>query len=122
MKKLKIFLYIIFINIVILSCSSNDEELKNNAIEPSSKELYQIAMIDLDQENYEKAILKFKEIIYKYPLSNEGVQSEIMLGFIDYLGLNYGEAIYKFNRIINIYPSHKNIDYVYYMRAVSYFE
>ena len=122
MKKLKIFLYITFINIVILSCSSNDEELKNKAIEPSSKELYQIAMIDLDQENYEKAILKFKEIIYKYPLSNEGVQSEIMLGFIDYLGLNYGEAIYKFNRIIKIYPSHKNIDYVYYMRAVSYFE
>ena len=122
MKKLKIFLYIAFINIVIFSCASNDEELKNKAIEPSSKELYQIAMIDLDQENYEKAILKFKEIIYKYPLSNEGVQSEIMLGFIDYLGLNYGEAIYKFNRIIKIYPSHKNIDYVYYMRAVSYFE
>ena len=122
MKKLKIFLYITFINIVILSCSSNDEELKNKAIELSSKELYQIAMNDLDQKNYEKATLKFKEIIYKYPLSNEGVQSEIMLGFIDYLGLNYDEAIYKFNRIIKIYPSHKNIDYVYYMRAVSYFE
>ena len=79
-------------------------------------------MNDLDQENYEKATLKFKEIIFKYPLSNEGVQSEIMLGFIDYLGLNYDEAIYKFNRIIKIYPSHKNIDYAYYMRAVSYFE
>ena len=122
MKKLKIFLCIIFINIVILSCSNNDEELKNKAIELSSRELYQIAMNDLDQRNYEKATLKFKEIIYKYPLSNEGVQSEIMLGFIDYLGLNYDEAIYKFNRIIKIYPSHKNIDYVYYMRAVSYFE
>ncbi len=122
MKKLKIFLCIIFINIVILSCSSNDDESKNKAIEQSSRELYQIAMIDLDQKNYEKAILKFKEIIYKYPLSNEGVQSEIMLGFIDYLELNYDEAIYKFNRIIKIYPSHKNIDYVYYMRAVSYFE
>ena len=122
MKKLKIFLCIIFINIVILSCSNNDEELKNKAIELSSRELYQIAMNDLDQRNYEKATLKFKEIIYKYPLSNEGVQSEIMLGFIDYIGLNYDEAIYKFNRIIKIYPSHKNIDYAYYMRAVSYFE
>ncbi len=122
MKKLKIFLYIIFINIVILSCSSNNDESKYKAIEQSSRELYQIAMIDLDQKNYEEASLKFKEIIYKYPLSNEGVQSEIMLGFIEYLRLNYEEAIYKFNRIIKIYPSHKNIDYVYYMRAVSYFE
>tara|TARA_B100002052_G_scaffold294430_1_gene319177 strand:- start:151 stop:981 length:831 start_codon:yes stop_codon:yes gene_type:complete len=122
MKKLKTFFYIAFINIAILSCSNNDNELINKEIEPSPKELYQIAMIDLDQENYEGASLKFKEIIYKYPLSNEGVQSEIMLGFIDYLMMNYDESIYKFNRIIKIYPSHKNIDYAYYMRAVSYFE
>ncbi len=122
MKKLKIFLYITLINIIILSCSSNDKASKNKAIDQSSKELYQIAMIDLDQENFEQATLKFKEIIYKYPLSNEGVQSEIMLGFIDYLMLKYDDAIYKFDRIIKIYPSHKNIDYVYYMRAVSYFE
>ena len=122
MKKLKIFLYIAFINIMISSCTSNDEELRSKTIKQSSKELYQIAMIDLNQENYEQATIKFKEIIYKYPLSNEGVQSEIMLGFIGYLSLNYDDAIYKFNRIIKIYPSHKNIDYVYYMRAVSYFE
>ena len=122
MKKLKIFLYISIINITVLSCSNNNKELSNNAIEQSPRELYQIAMINLDQNNYEEATLKFKEVIFKYPLSNEGVQSEIMLGFIDYLALNYDDAIYKFNRIIKIYPSHKNIDYVYYMRAISYFE
>ena len=122
MKKLKIFLYISIINITVLSCSNNNKELSNNAIEQSPRELYQIAMINLDQNNYEEATLKFKEVIFKYPLSNEGVQSEIMLGFIDYVRLNYDDAIYKFNRIIKIYPSHKNIDYVYYMRAVSYFE
>jgi len=122
MKKLKIFLYITLINITILSCSNNNKELSNNAIEQSPRELYQIAMINLDQKNYEEASLIFKKIIYKYPLSNEGVQSEIMLGFVDYLNMNYDDAIYKFNKIIKIYPSHKNIDYAYYMRAVSYFE
>ena len=45
-----------------------------------------------------------------------------MLGFIDYLSLQYENAIFKFNRIIQKYPSHKNIDYVYYMRAICYFE
>ena len=29
-------------------------------------------------------------------------------------------AILKFNRIINRYPSHNNIDYAYYMRAICY--
>ena len=45
-----------------------------------------------------------------------------MLAFIDYLNLNYESAIYKFDRIIKLYPSHKNIDYAYYMRAMCYFE
>ena len=96
MKKLKIFLYITFINFTILSCSNNDKELNKLTIEQSPTELYQIAMINLDQKNYEEASLIFKKIIYKYPLSNEGVQSEIMLGFVDYLNMNYDDAIYKF--------------------------
>jgi outer membrane protein assembly factor BamD len=45
-----------------------------------------------------------------------------MLGFIDYLKLDYDEAIYKFNKIIRLYPSHKNIDYAYYMIAMCYYE
>ena len=56
MKKLKIFLYIAIINITILSCSSNDKELSKKTIEQSPRELYQIAMINIDQENYEEAI------------------------------------------------------------------
>ena len=45
-----------------------------------------------------------------------------MSGFIDYGKLNYDDAIYKFSRIISKFPSLKNIDYVYYMRALCYYE
>ena len=38
------------------------------------------------------------------------------------VNLNYDDAIYKFSKIINKYPSLKNIDYVYYMRALCYYE
>ncbi len=64
----------------------------------------------------------FEAIEKKYPLSNEAVQAQIMSGFIDYLTMEYESAIFKFNRIIQKYPSHKNIDYVYYMKAICYFE
>ena len=43
-----------------------------------------------------------------------------MIAFIDYLSLDYINAIFKFDRIIKLYPSHKNIDYSYYMRALCY--
>ena len=45
-----------------------------------------------------------------------------MIAFIEYAQMNYDEAIFKLNRIINRYPSHKNIDYAYYMKAICYFE
>ena len=87
MKKLKIFLYISIINIAILSCSNNDKELSNNVIEQSPRELYQIAMINLDQENYEGASLKFKEITF----SDKDMKSLI----------EEGESYYRFKRILN---------------------
>ena len=55
MKKLKIFLYITLINVTILSCSNNNKELSNDAIEQSPRELYEIAMINLDQKNYDES-------------------------------------------------------------------
>jgi len=45
-----------------------------------------------------------------------------MAGFTDYIRLDYESAIFKFNRIIKKYPSLKNIDYVYYIKAICYYE
>jgi len=112
------FSFIIFLN----GCSNDNSYPKLDTINEAPETLYELAMIDLENDLLDNAELKFKNIDFKYPLSNEAIQSQIMLGFIEYLRLNYEEAIFKFNRIINRFPSHKNIDYVYYMRALSYFE
>ena len=45
-----------------------------------------------------------------------------MIAFIEYMEMNYSEAIFKFNKIINEYPSHKNIDYAYYLLGLTYYE
>ena len=36
--------------------------------------------------------------------------------------MEYEESIYKFNKITKKYPSHKNLDYVYYMIAMCNYE
>jgi outer membrane protein assembly factor BamD len=79
-------------------------------------------MQELNKEKYEDAKVKFENISFLFPLSNESIQSQLMIGFIHYANLDYDDAINKFNKIIKLYPSHKNIDYAYYMRAISYFE
>ena len=66
-----------------------------------------------DEEEYEVARIQFTEISRLYPLSNEAIQSEIMIGFISYIKMDYENAIMIFEKIINKYPSHKDLDYLF---------
>jgi len=121
MIKATLFLISLISILPIISCSEKESIIKEE-VSDTPEQLYAIAKLDLDRELYEEAKLKFENINFNFPLSNEGIQSLIMIAFIEYAQLNYDEAIYKFDKIIKKYPSHKNIDYAYYMRAMCYFE
>ncbi len=122
MKKIFNFIIILSVIIISISCSKNDIDTLSSENVETPENLFKLAMIELENSNYDIAQEKFKEIEIIYPLSNEAVESQIMNAFIEYIKMNYTEAIFKFNRIINNYPSHKNLDYAYYMRAMCYFE
>jgi len=117
-----VFTFLTFV--YLTNCSGN---LKNDELseqnEFSSPEIqFTQAMLMFDNQQYEIATDKFKNIERIYPLSNEAIQSQIMQGFINYVLLDYDTAIFQFSRIIYKYPSLKNIDYVYYMKALCFYE
>ena len=107
------------------SCSGNNsssmiDKDKNLLNEP--EDLYKLAKLSFDQQKFEIARNQFMEIKKLFPLSNEAIQSEIMIAFIDYIEMNYETAILNYEKIINKYPSHKDLDYVYYMIAMCNYE
>ncbi|MDC0625187.1 outer membrane protein assembly factor BamD [Alphaproteobacteria bacterium] len=108
----------------LINCSGNSSKDKlSSPSDFSPPEIqYTEAMLMFDNQQYEIAKDKFKNIERIYPLSNEAIQSQIMQGFINYIILDYDTAILQFSRIINRYPSLKNIDYVYYMKALCFYE
>ena len=109
---------------VCISCSNNTnsfiDENKNLSIDPEI--LYKIAKVNFDMQNFKLAREQFKEINKLFPLSNEAIQSEIMIAFIDYIKMDYENAIINYTKIINKYPSHKDLDYIYYMIAMCNYE
>ena len=116
--------YLLVCFIIIFNCSSNNnkvDKLSNDSKETADV-MYVNAMDKFNEKKLDEASIIFKDVERLYPLSNEAIQSQIMSGFIDYINLNYDDAIYKFSRIVNKYPSLKNIDYVYYMKALCYYE
>ena len=111
--------------LVCISCSSIDKDTitrSDEIILDDPENLYKIAKLTFDQQEYELSRKQFLEIKKLFPLSNEAIQSEIMIAFISYIQMDYDNAILDFKKIINRYPSHKDLDYVYYMIAISNYE
>ena len=109
---------------ICISCSNNNNSNidKNKNLLSQPETLYKLAKINFDDQNFELAREQFKEINKLFPLSNEAVQSEIMIAFIDYVQMDYSNAILNYKKIINKYPSHKDLDYIYYMIAMCNYE
>tara|TARA_B100000575_G_scaffold273403_1_gene256309 strand:+ start:50 stop:853 length:804 start_codon:yes stop_codon:yes gene_type:complete len=107
-----------------ISCSNNDnlDIDKNKDLLSEPETLYRLAKITFDEQNFELARKQFKEINKLFPLSNEAIQAEIMIAFIDYIQMDYDNAILNYRKIINKYPSHNDLDYVYYMIAMCNYE
>ena len=119
----KKYFLLLFIFWSLFSCTNtNKVEINSKTTSIDPEILYIEAMNSFYAKKYDLALEKFEKLEKIFPLSNEAVQSQIMSAFIDYIRLNYDEAIYKFNRITTKYPSHKNLDYVYYMKAICYYE
>ncbi len=121
---IKKFICLIFLFLCI-SCSSSNNNINNNK-ELSSlinpEDLYKSAKISFDNQNFDLAKSQFIEIKKLFPLSNEAVQSEIMIAFIGYVQMDYDNAILNYKKIIKKYPSHKDLDYLYYMIAMCNYE
>ena len=110
--------------LLCISCANtniNSNKNENKTLLNDPENLYKLAKINFDQQNYELAREQFGEIKKLFPLSNEAIQSEIMIAFISYIQMDYDNAILNYKKIINRYPSHKDLDYVYYMIAISYY-
>ena len=120
----KNFIIFLIIFLFINGCSNKKDEVQQDTKEniKSPEEIYIIAKKFFDNKNYDLSYEEFLELKKLYPLSNEAIQAEIMIGFISYLKMDYESAIFQFNKIVGKYPSHKNLDYVYYMIAICNYE
>ena len=111
--------------LLCINCSNIDKDINtvsDEIILNDPENLYKIAKFTFDQQDYELARKQFLEIKKLFPLSNEAIQSEIMIAFIDYVQMDYDNAILNYKKVINKYPSHKDLDYIYYMIAMCNYE
>jgi outer membrane protein assembly factor BamD len=86
------------------------------------EELYNNGVDALNAKRYKAATLMFDLVEQTYPYSSWAVSAQMMQGYAQYLQNNYLEAIGTLERFIQLHPTHRDIAYAYYLRALSYYE
>jgi outer membrane protein assembly factor BamD len=85
-------------------------------------QLYGRGIDALNAGNPKTASQQFELVDQNYPYSNWAVNAQLMIGFVAYKQQRYVEAISTLDRFIQLHPSHRDISYAYYLRALSYYE
>ena len=124
MRKLNLFCLVVII-IFCVSCSK--EEIQKSGITEKSLELqvleaYQEGMKSLEAGDVLYAAKKFNEAETLFPQSEWAPKSALMAAYAYYTQDYYSDTIAELERFIRVYPLSKNLDYVYYLLGISYYE
>ncbi len=88
----------------------------------SSGQIYNEGKSFLNAGDFVNAIKYFEVLESRYPFGIYATQAMLDLAYANYEFERKDEAIVQCNRFIRLYPNHQNVDYAYYLRALSNFE
>lgn len=105
---------------LLAACSSKD---KKEQQEPAPADtLYKKAADAMEAENYREATKYFEEVERQHPYSALSSRAQLMSAYSSYLDQRYEEAIVALDRYIELHPGAPDVDYAFYLKAMSYYE
>jgi len=99
-----------------------DDANKDTYKERPVEILYNEAMDLLNQEEYTLAAKAFDEVERQHPYSVWATKAQLMAAYAQYQHNKFDEAVIALDRFIQLHPSHKDVAYAYYLKALCYYE
>ena len=118
-------LNVLLIFFLCVSCSK--EPVKKSVINEKSLDLqvyesYREGKKALEGGDVLFAAKKFNEAEKLFPQSEWAPKSALMAAYSYYVQDYYSDVIAELERFLKVYPNHPNLDYVYYLLGISYYE
>jgi len=88
----------------------------------SAEGLFAAGMAALDAEQYLRAVQIFDTVEREHPYSAFATNAKLMAAYGEYMRNRYTEALGALDRFIQLHPSHRDIAYAYYLRALCMYE
>tara|TARA_B100001027_G_scaffold163345_1_gene115763 strand:- start:424 stop:1281 length:858 start_codon:yes stop_codon:yes gene_type:complete len=124
MFKIKLFLSLILF-LIFISCSKNvekDSSIKEKSLDLQVLEAYSEGKKSLEEGDVLFAAKKFNEAEVLFPQSKWAPRAALMAAYSYYTQDYYLDAIAELDRFLIVYPNYKDMDYVYYLMGLSYYE
>ncbi|MEH6582022.1 MAG: outer membrane protein assembly factor BamD [Halioglobus sp.] len=109
---------VIFLSLIILGCSSNDE-LPELAADTGEQQMYEEAQRYLRNDNYDLAVRSLQLLESRYPFGKYAEQAQLELIYAHYGAFEHEAAVEAADRFIRLHPQHPSVDYAYYMKGLS---
>ena len=104
--------------VLLAACASEDEVYFERPVE----DLYNTAMNLMLDSQFIAAATAFDEVERQHPYSVWATKAQVMAAFSNYQANQYDEAILAARRFIELHPGNRDVDYAYYLIAISYYE
>ena len=124
MKKIYNIIFVLTF-ILNISCSKDikrESIIIEKNLDTQVLEAYKEGMKSLEEGDVLFAAKKFNEVEILYPQSEWAPKSSIMAAYAYYTQDYYGDAEAELKRFLRVYPRYRDMDYVYYLLAISYYE
>src|SRR5579863_1896109 len=104
--------------LLLAACGSAD---KDKYVEKPVEQLYNAAMNQLLDEEYEKAAKAFEEVERQHPYSVWATKAQLMSAYSLYEAGKYDESVAAADRFIQLHPGNRDVAYAYYLKALDYY-
>lgn len=113
------FIRIVSLTVVLLfaaGCASTPEDPTKNW---SAQRLYSEGKEALTKGNYVDAIKHFESLEARYPYGAYSEQAQLEVAYAYYKDQEMASAVAAADRFIRLHPTHKNVDYAFYLKGLA---
>ena len=123
--KYNYYLLITIVLFFLTSCAKEDNGktvIKEKSLDLQVLAAYEEGKKALNEGDVLFAAKKFNEAEILFPQSDWAPKSALMAAYSYYTQDYYNDAVSELIRFIKVYPNHKDIDYVYYLLGLCFYE
>ena len=116
---------LLMIIFLLASCSKEVKReivIKEKSLDLQVIEVYNEGLKALEEGDVLFAAKKFNEVEILFPQSDWAPNSALMAAYAYYTQDYYSDVTAEIERFIKVYPKNKNLDYAYYLLAITYYE